>query len=121
MVVSQQLQADLVGVSTASGAFVYGAHSFADKLSNGVAIFVIQKINGDAMTYVRDALVFVPAASMLLALLFTYLLDLDQLSGVAMAAESTTKQTASISSENAGTPRSQSSSPQYKPIATSHL
>ena len=81
MVVSQQLQADLVGQNTTQGAFVYGAHSFADKLSNGVAIFVVQKINGDANSYVREFLVFMPAAAMLLALLFTYLLDLALMDG----------------------------------------
>jgi Na+/melibiose symporter-like transporter len=81
MVVSQQLQADLVGNNTTQGAFVYGSHSFADKLSNGIAIFVVQKINGDGMIYVRQAIVFVPAVSMLLALLFTFLLSLESMDG----------------------------------------
>lgn len=87
MVVSQQLQADLVGTNTTSAAFVYGAHSFADKLSNGVAIFVIQKINGDENTYIRGAISIVPGASMLLGLIFMYLLNLERLGGVGLIAE----------------------------------
>jgi Na+/melibiose symporter-like transporter len=79
LVTSQQLQADLVGLNTASAAFVYGAHSFTDKVSNGVAIFVIQQINGDAMVYVRQALVFVPTASILAAVVLTVTLNMDEL------------------------------------------
>ena len=79
LVTSQQLQADLVGLNTASAAFVYGAHSFTDKVSNGVAIFVIQQINGDGMVYVRQALVVVPTASILIAAVLTVLLNTDEL------------------------------------------
>jgi Na+/melibiose symporter-like transporter len=45
MVVSVQLEADLLGQDTTSAAFVYGALSFTDKLSNGIAIFVLQALN----------------------------------------------------------------------------
>lgn len=41
-VVSVSLEGDLVGPNTESGAFVYGAMSFADKLVNGVVVLAIQ-------------------------------------------------------------------------------
>ncbi len=81
MVISQQLQADLVGLNTSCGSFVYGAHSFTDKVANGVAIFVVQRINGDRMVYVREAIVFVPAGAIALAVVLMLWLDLNQLSG----------------------------------------
>eukprot|EP00455_Lapot_gusevi_P028657 TRINITY_DN3063_c0_g3_i1.p1 TRINITY_DN3063_c0_g3~~TRINITY_DN3063_c0_g3_i1.p1 ORF type:complete len:118 (-),score=21.07 TRINITY_DN3063_c0_g3_i1:24-377(-) len=79
MVTSVQLEADLVGDNTESGAFVYGALSFTDKLSNGIAIYVIQKINGDSMRYARQALVYVPAAAAVVALLMIWVLDFESL------------------------------------------
>ncbi|XP_071506133.1 major facilitator superfamily domain-containing protein 12-like [Diadema antillarum] len=42
LVTSLALTADLIGRNTESGAFVYGAMSFTDKLSNGVAVEIIQ-------------------------------------------------------------------------------
>lgn len=42
LVTSLSITADLIGNSIESGAFVYGAMSFMDKLSNGLAIMVIQ-------------------------------------------------------------------------------
>jgi hypothetical protein len=42
LVTSLSITADLIGPNTESGAFVYGAMSFIDKLSNGVAVTVIQ-------------------------------------------------------------------------------
>ncbi|ETV98442.1 hypothetical protein H310_08594 [Aphanomyces invadans] len=42
MVTSVCLEGDLVGDSCESGAFVYGAMSFTDKISNGVAVLWIQ-------------------------------------------------------------------------------
>lgn len=42
LVTSLGVCADLIGQNTESGAFVYGAMSFADKLSNGLAIMLIQ-------------------------------------------------------------------------------
>lgn len=42
MVTSVCLEGDLVGNNVESGAFVYGAMSFTDKVSNGVAILLIQ-------------------------------------------------------------------------------
>ncbi|KAF2352097.1 Major facilitator superfamily domain [Trinorchestia longiramus] len=42
LVTSLSITADLIGNNVESGAFVYGAMSFTDKLSNGVAIMIIQ-------------------------------------------------------------------------------
>ncbi|XP_053405307.1 major facilitator superfamily domain-containing protein 12-like isoform X2 [Mercenaria mercenaria] len=45
LVTSLAMTADLIGDNTESGAFVYGAMSFTDKLSNGVAIALIQQLH----------------------------------------------------------------------------
>jgi hypothetical protein len=42
LVTSLGITADLIGPNIESGAFVYGAMSFMDKLSNGVAVTLIQ-------------------------------------------------------------------------------
>ena len=44
LVTSLGITADLIGLNTESGAFVYGAMSFIDKLSNGVAVTMIQTL-----------------------------------------------------------------------------
>lgn len=44
MVTSQGIVADLIGEHTTHGAFVYGLMSFADKLSNGIAVMIIQHL-----------------------------------------------------------------------------
>jgi hypothetical protein len=44
LVTSLGVTADLIGSDTESGAFVYGAMSFADKLSNGIAVTTIQSM-----------------------------------------------------------------------------
>jgi len=44
LVTSLGITADLIGLNTESGAFVYGAMSFVDKLSNGVAVTLIQTL-----------------------------------------------------------------------------
>jgi len=44
LVTSLGVTADLIGSDTESGAFVYGAMSFADKLSNGLAVTAIQSL-----------------------------------------------------------------------------
>ncbi|XP_042229849.1 major facilitator superfamily domain-containing protein 12-like isoform X2 [Homarus americanus] len=45
LVTSLSFTADLIGPNVESGAFVYGAMSFTDKLSNGVAVMLIQNLN----------------------------------------------------------------------------
>ncbi|XP_076054746.1 major facilitator superfamily domain-containing protein 12-like isoform X2 [Oratosquilla oratoria] len=44
LVTSLSLTADLIGPNSETGAFVYGAMSFTDKLSNGITVMVIQSI-----------------------------------------------------------------------------
>lgn len=44
MVTSLCITADLIGPNTDSGAFVYGAVTFADKLFNGVAVMIIEEL-----------------------------------------------------------------------------
>ncbi|XP_008551681.1 major facilitator superfamily domain-containing protein 12 [Microplitis demolitor] len=61
LVTSLGVTADLIGPNTESGAFVYGAMSFTDKLSNGIVVMAIQytlhKFNSPY--YYRDVLSFV--------------------------------------------------------------
>lgn len=45
LITSLSITADLIGPNVESGAFVYGAMSFTDKLSNGVAVMLIQYFN----------------------------------------------------------------------------
>ncbi|CAL8321597.1 unnamed protein product [Arctogadus glacialis] len=45
LVMSLSMTADLIGDQTQSGAFVYGAMSFTDKVANGVAVMVIQAVH----------------------------------------------------------------------------
>ncbi|XP_076018435.1 major facilitator superfamily domain-containing protein 12-like [Genypterus blacodes] len=45
LVISLAMTADLIADQTQSGAFVYGAMSFTDKMANGVAVMIIQALN----------------------------------------------------------------------------
>ncbi|XP_066945029.1 major facilitator superfamily domain-containing protein 12-like isoform X2 [Macrobrachium rosenbergii] len=45
LVTSLSITADLIGPCVESGAFVYGAMSFTDKVSNGIAVMIIQHFN----------------------------------------------------------------------------
>lgn len=45
LVMSLSMTADLIGDQTHSGAFVYGAMSFTDKVANGVAVMIIQTVH----------------------------------------------------------------------------
>ncbi|KAM6918299.1 major facilitator superfamily domain-containing protein 12-like [Xenentodon cancila] len=45
LVISLAMTAELIGDQTQSGAFVYGAMSFTDKLANGVAVMIIQALH----------------------------------------------------------------------------
>lgn len=44
LVTSLGLTADFIGTDTDRGAFVYGLMSFSDKLSNGLAVIIIQHL-----------------------------------------------------------------------------
>lgn len=43
-VTSMAITADLIGQHTTQGAFVYGLMSFADKISNGISVMIIQHL-----------------------------------------------------------------------------
>lgn len=45
LITSLAVTADLIGPHVESGAFVYGAMSFTDKLSNGITVFLIQYLH----------------------------------------------------------------------------
>ncbi|XP_042353816.1 major facilitator superfamily domain-containing protein 12-like [Plectropomus leopardus] len=45
LVISLSMTAELIGDQTQSGAFVYGAMSFTDKVANGVAVMIIQSMH----------------------------------------------------------------------------
>ncbi|XP_030258776.1 major facilitator superfamily domain-containing protein 12-like isoform X1 [Sparus aurata] len=45
LVISLAMTAELIADQTQSGAFVYGAMSFTDKLANGVAVMIIQALH----------------------------------------------------------------------------
>ncbi|XP_004714442.2 major facilitator superfamily domain-containing protein 12 [Echinops telfairi] len=45
LITSLAMTADLIGPHTHSGAFVYGAMSFSDKVSNGLAVMAIQSLS----------------------------------------------------------------------------
>ncbi|KAJ1530953.1 hypothetical protein ONE63_005789 [Megalurothrips usitatus] len=73
MVTSLCITADLIGPNTDSGAFVYGAVTFADKLFNGIAVMVIEELKCENVTlcphYYQDVLAYVCGGSALLGLL----------------------------------------------------
>lgn len=45
LITSLTITSDLIGHNTSSGAFVFGSMSFLDKLSNGLAVMIIQKLH----------------------------------------------------------------------------
>ncbi|TRY78511.1 hypothetical protein TCAL_08125 [Tigriopus californicus] len=76
LITSLSSTADLIGINNDSGAFVYGAMSLLDKISNGVAVIVIQQFipsNTDTCIlcreYFRDILFFVCGGAALLGAL----------------------------------------------------
>ncbi|KAL4227463.1 Major facilitator superfamily domain-containing protein 12 [Mactra antiquata] len=76
LVTSLAMTADLIGENTESGAFVYGAMSFTDKLSNGAAIALVQQFHpcGSGCCplcagYYRRIVTFVPGSMSVIAAL----------------------------------------------------
>ncbi|XP_017891425.2 major facilitator superfamily domain-containing protein 12-like, partial [Ceratina calcarata] len=71
LVTSLGITADFIGQNVDSGAFVYGIMSFTDKLSNGLAVILIQYLSGwvSSNYYYRDVLVYVCGGSAILGLL----------------------------------------------------
>lgn len=73
LVTSLGVTSDLIGKNTESGAFAYGVMSFADKLSNGVVVMLIQYLanyfSSDYANYYKDVLTYVCGASAICGLL----------------------------------------------------
>ncbi|XP_061093945.1 major facilitator superfamily domain containing 12b [Conger conger] len=67
LVMSSSMTAELIGDQTQSGAFVYGAMSFTEKVANGVAVIIIQSLHPcstiascpDSMRFYHYVIVFV--------------------------------------------------------------
>ncbi|ESP00677.1 hypothetical protein LOTGIDRAFT_177990 [Lottia gigantea] len=84
LITSLAMTADLIGENTESGAFVYGAMSFTDKLSNGIAIELIQIFHPCTgilrgccplcIGYYRNIISFVPGGVAVLGLVFLLIL-----------------------------------------------
>ncbi|KAK6032878.1 transporter, major facilitator family protein [Ostertagia ostertagi] len=77
LVTSLSITADLINRNTESGAFVYGAMSFVDKLANGVAYQIIELWNPSCdptqphracKIFYRTIMVYVPAGCLIAAL-----------------------------------------------------
>jgi len=80
LITSLSLTAELISANTDSAAFVYGAMSFTDKVSNGLAVMVIQhyipclKCCVTCKWYFRDVLFYATGGAALLGLLFLFTL-----------------------------------------------
>ncbi|CAG2110029.1 unnamed protein product [Medioppia subpectinata] len=81
LITSLSITNDLIGHNTSSGAFVFGAMSFADKLSNGIAVIVIENFHpcktcGCSICddYYRNILTFVCGGATVLTLMALALL-----------------------------------------------
>ena len=76
LITSLSVTAELIGCNPESGAFVYGSMSLSDKVSNGVAVILIQKFIPstidtctDCQLYYRDILFFVCGGAAILGAL----------------------------------------------------
>lgn len=78
LITSLSMTTDLIGDNTNTGAFVYGAMSFTDKLSNGIVIAILQQINPcdvniiqcSCKEYYRYIMAFLPSGCAIIALIF---------------------------------------------------
>lgn len=80
LVTSLSMVADLIGVNTATGAFVYGSMSLADKLSSGTALVLVQILHpcnavgtsccSACSWYYQHVMVFLPAGFSAVCFLF---------------------------------------------------
>ncbi|KAK0057321.1 major facilitator superfamily domain-containing protein 12-like isoform X2 [Biomphalaria pfeifferi] len=75
LITSLSMTSDLIANNTESGAFVFGAMSFTDKLANGVAVLLIQYFHPcegccpACEPYYRNVQVFVPGGALVIALI----------------------------------------------------
>lgn len=77
LITSLAITNDLIGSNTDSGAFVFGAMSFVDKISNGVSVMVIENLKSSIANqenYYRDVLTFVCGGAISLSLIALALL-----------------------------------------------
>lgn len=61
---------EVVGIRGASGAFVFGAYSFLDKISSGVVLFIVTNQKASifyTIPFIRWCIVFIPGGSCALA------------------------------------------------------
>eukprot|EP00794_Sanderia_malayensis_P003502 gene3502-4002_t len=72
LITSLAMTADLIGSHKGSGAFVYSAMSFTDKLSSGIVIYVIQQLkpSEDSGTFTRYVQSIVTGVSCILVLAY---------------------------------------------------
>ncbi|KAK7605436.1 hypothetical protein V9T40_007294 [Parthenolecanium corni] len=79
LVTSLGISADLIGQDTDNGAFVYGILSFGDKISNGLAVFLIQNLKANHYNnYYKNALTIGCAVSLILGSAAILLLKLPE-------------------------------------------
>lgn len=76
LVTSLSLTAEFIGIDTSSSAFIYGLMSLTDKISNGLAVVVIQRLipaNNDAcipcMNYFKDVLMYACGGAALIGIM----------------------------------------------------
>lgn len=77
LVTSLGITADLIGADTNNGAFVYGLMSFSDKISNGVAVMLIQylKCTDDCPAYYRNTILYSCGGAAIFALLSVFVIQ----------------------------------------------
>ncbi|XP_055342560.1 major facilitator superfamily domain-containing protein 12-like [Paramacrobiotus metropolitanus] len=81
MVASLAVTSDLIAGSTSTGAFVFGLMSFADKLSNGLAVMAIQLLHpvsgthSDHSDFFAKVMVYVPTGACVIALICILLIS----------------------------------------------
>ncbi|KAL5258617.1 hypothetical protein ACHWQZ_G009182 [Mnemiopsis leidyi] len=97
LIMSLSMTADLIGVHTSTGAFVYGSMSLLDKISNGIVIALIQHFHPDHCTpvdcptarYYRYTMSTIPGGAALLGAVATLVLAIEAARARAQLADST--------------------------------
>lgn len=84
LVTSLGITADYIGQHVDNGAFVYGTMSFTDKLSSGLAVILIQYLEGwiNSKSFYQNVLVYACSASAIFGLLMILCLKPFRNSGV---------------------------------------
>eukprot|EP00808_Paulinella_micropora_P018715 g70470.t1 len=98
IVCAVSLEADLIADHTEAAAFVYGVFSFADKLLNGVALFVLQSLNNESVGFTRAAIAIAPLAALALAATVVLCIRTTQLKTAASTALLSWQQAAAANS-----------------------